>query len=83
LHVDNDIGLVHKDIANSDEELSSNDLEQYQLWHERCVHAGPEVIRNLHKHTTLQKVKVPNNREACVTCKLAKLRKTISKKLSL
>jgi hypothetical protein len=46
------------------------------------VHAGPEVIRNLHKRTTLQKVKVPNNREACVTCKLAKLRKTISKELS-
>jgi Reverse transcriptase (RNA-dependent DNA polymerase) len=61
---------------------SKKDLDQYRLWHERCVHAGPEVIRNLHLRTTLSKVKVPNEREACITCKLAKLRKKMSKELS-
>ena len=39
---------------------SKKDLDQYRLWHERCVHAGPEVIRNLHLRTTLSKVKVLN-----------------------
>jgi hypothetical protein len=58
---------------------SKKDLDQYRLWHERCVHAGPEVIRNLHLRTTLSKVKVPNERETCITCKLAKLRKKMSK----
>ena len=81
-HLDNDVALVHNDKPNSDDKLSTNDLEQYRLWHERCVHAGPEVIRNLHERTTLRKVKVPNNREVCVTCKLAKMRKTMSKELS-
>jgi hypothetical protein len=47
------------------------------------VYAGPEVIRNLHNRTTLNKVKVPNEREACITCKLAKMRKKMSKELSL
>jgi hypothetical protein len=46
------------------------------------VHTGPEVIRNLHKRTTLKKVKVLNDKELCVTCKLAKIRKRMSKELS-
>jgi len=46
------------------------------------VYAGPEVIRNLHKRMTLKKVKVPNDRDTCVTCKLSKMRKKMSKELS-
>ena len=63
-------------------ELKQKDIERYKLWHQRCVHAGPEVIRNLHKRTTLDKVKVPTDKETCITCKLAKMRKKISKELS-
>ena len=82
LHLDNDVALIH-DEDNSNDNLSGNDLELYRLWHKRCVHAGPEVICNLYKRTTLQKVKVLSDREACVTCKLAKIYKKISKELSL
>jgi hypothetical protein len=71
---DNDKAVTHK--------AKKTELERYQLWHERCVHAGPEVIRNLYKRTTLKKVKVPNDKELCVTCKLAKMRKRMSKELS-
>jgi hypothetical protein len=39
-------------------ELSKLDIEQYRLWHERCVYTRPEVIRNLHYRITLSKVKV-------------------------
>ena len=81
LHLDNDSALFHDEV-DLDKKLSSSDLEMYRLWHERCVHAGPEVIRNLHNRTTLQKVKVPNDRETCITCKLAKMRKNMSKELS-
>jgi hypothetical protein len=28
--------------ANANNELAKHDLERYQLWHDRCVHAGPE-----------------------------------------
>jgi hypothetical protein len=69
--------------TNETAKTSKKDLDQYRLWHERCVHIGPEVIRNLHLRTTLSKVKVPNERDACITCKLAKLRKKMSKELSL
>jgi hypothetical protein len=49
--------------AGADNELAKHDLERYQLWHDRCAHAGPEVIRNLHYKTTLKsKVKVPSKR---------------------
>jgi hypothetical protein len=74
-------GHPQKAITNATE-LKQKDIERYQLWHQRCVHAGPEVIRNLHKRTTLDKVKVPTDKEACTTCKLAKMRKKISKELS-
>src|ERR1700722_11231706 len=69
--------------TDANNELIRQDIERYQLWHNRCVHAGPEVIRNLHHKTTLKsKVKVPSTRDACITCKLAKLRKRISKEQS-
>jgi hypothetical protein len=90
-HLDDERAFIHDEEIDSDsdntatntDKLKKTDLERYRLWHERCVHAGPEVIRNLHKRTTLKKVKVPNDREVCVTCKLAKMRKKISKELSL
>jgi hypothetical protein len=89
-HLDDERAFIHDEEIDSDsdnaatntDKLKKTDLERYRLWHERCVHAGPEVIRNLHKRTTLKKVKVPNDREACVTCKLANMRKKISKELS-
>ena len=89
-HLEDERAFIHDEEIDSDsdnattntDKLKKTDLERYRLWHERCVHAGPEVIRNLHKRTTLKKVKVPNDREACVTCKLAKMRKKISKELS-
>jgi hypothetical protein len=77
--LDFDNALYDKEDAS---ELSKTDMERYRLWHERCVHAGPEVIRNLHYRTTLKKVKVPEDREACITCKLAKMRKRMGKELS-
>jgi hypothetical protein len=56
--------------ANANNELVKQDIERYQLWHNRCAHAGPEVIRNLHHKTTIKaKVKVPSTREAYITCK--------------
>lgn len=90
LHLGNESAFIHDEESDPDSdnastgtnELKKTDLERYRLWHERCAHAGPEVIRNLHKRTTLRKVKVPNDREACITCKLAKMRKKISKELS-
>jgi Reverse transcriptase (RNA-dependent DNA polymerase)/gag-polypeptide of LTR copia-type len=90
LHLDDDRAFIHDEEIDSDSDntktdankTNKTDLERYRLWHERCVHAGPEVIRNLHKRTTLKKVRVPNDREACITCKLAKMRKKMSKELS-
>jgi hypothetical protein len=80
-HNDEEIESDSDNDANA-KKLKKADMERYQLWHERCAHAGPEVIRNLHKRTTLKKIKVPNNKEVYVTCKLAKMRKRISKELS-
>jgi hypothetical protein len=69
--------------ADTNNELVKHDIERYQLWHDRCVYVGPEVIRNLHHKTTLKsKVKVPSTRDICITYKLVKLRKRISKERS-
>ena len=76
-HIDPEIAYYEKE-----SELKAKDLEQYRLWHERCGHAGPEVIRKLHKRTNIEKVKVPSDREVCITCRLAKMRKKMSKELS-
>jgi hypothetical protein len=78
-YLDFDNALYDKEDTS---ELSKTDIERYRLWHERYVHARPKVIRNLHYRTTLKKVKVPEDREACITCKLAKIYKRIGKELS-
>ena len=48
----------------------------YQLWHRRFAHLGPEKIRNLHKVTTLERpiVIATSDHEVCEVCALTKFR---------
>jgi len=61
-------------VSPQEEELSSKAQEEYQLWHRRIAHLGPEKIRNLHKVTTLEKpVQVAPNHQ-CIVCSVANIR---------
>ena len=61
-------------IVSPQEDLSPKAQEEYQLWHRRIAHLGPEKIRNLHKVTTLEKpVKVMSDHQ-CIVCSVANIR---------
>ncbi|KAI0995304.1 hypothetical protein K3495_g12878, partial [Podosphaera aphanis] len=65
------------------ENLSSKEQANYQLWHRRLNHLGPEKLRKLHKVTTLSTpIKVPNDNVMCGVCKLTKMRNYTPKTLS-
>jgi hypothetical protein len=62
---------------------SKVELERYKLFHRRFAHLRPEVIKNLHRVTTLkERVHIPEKREICEVCALTKLRNQTSKVLS-
>jgi hypothetical protein len=61
-------------VSPQEEDLSTKTQEEYQLWHRRIAHLGPEKIRNLHKVTTLEKpVKVIPDHQ-CIVCSVANIR---------
>jgi len=56
----------------------------YRLMHRRFGHCGPDMLRKLHKVTSLQEaIKIPPlRRRVCALCKLAKMRNLTSRKLA-
>ncbi|KAI0997159.1 hypothetical protein K3495_g11022 [Podosphaera aphanis] len=67
----------------SREDLSQSDIKRYILWHKRFAHLGSEILRNLHKVTTLHEaIKIPKNREVCEVCQLTKITNRKSKILA-
>ncbi|OBW64777.1 MAG: Nucleotide-diphospho-sugar transferase [Aureobasidium pullulans] len=61
-------------VSPQEEELSSKAQEEYQLWHRRIAHLGPEKIRNLHKVTTLEKPVQVTPDHQCIVCSVANIR---------
>ena len=56
---------------------SKRKQQEYALWHRRFAHAGPEVLRNLHKITTLETpIPIAMDKSCpCEVCALTKMRK--------
>ena len=69
---------IESAITPDEHEIQSKRKQQeYVLWHRRFAHAGPEVLRSLHKITTLE-TPVPiavDKNCPCEVCALTKMRK--------
>lgn len=78
-----DISVSESDPDDSEPEeaKSKEDRHFYRLMHRRFGHYGPILIGKLHKVANLKtKISIPPpNRRVCKSCKLGKMRNTISK----
>ncbi|KAI1006202.1 hypothetical protein K3495_g2019 [Podosphaera aphanis] len=84
-HHGRNLDLSDKDIDQSDDDPAKTKEERarHRLIHRHFAHYGPDIIGNLHKTSSIPKVKIPiAAKRICKSCKIGKMKNKFSRILA-